>query len=230
MELRQYWQIIWKRIWIPIFLVALVAGLSLLTAKPRPATYTTSLRFIAGVKTQPAPPERLNEETFHAWVASEYLADDLSVFVGSQEFASDVNRHLVEMGSRVQIFPGSLAGMTVAEKEHRILQVRLAWGNPGELAEIGRAVVSALIEDSPKYFAQMGTEEALITVIDQALVPVLVPPSLTQRLDLPVRLLIALAAGIALTFLLDYLDTSVRNGPELEAMGISVLAEVPKHK
>jgi capsular polysaccharide biosynthesis protein len=45
---------------------------------------------------------------------------------------------------------------------------------------------------------------------------------------LPVRLLLALAAGIALVFLLDYLDDSVRGRSELEAMGIAVLAEVPK--
>jgi hypothetical protein len=31
-----------------------------------------------------------------------------------------------------------------------------------------------------------------------------------------------------LAFLLDYLDDSVRGRPELEAMGITVLAEVPR--
>jgi capsular polysaccharide biosynthesis protein len=42
-----------------------------------------------------------------------------------------------------------------------------------------------------------------------------------------VRLLLAVLVGVALCFLLDYLDDSVRNKSELEAMGISVLAEVP---
>ena len=41
-------------------------------------------------------------------------------------------------------------------------------------------------------------------------------------------LALALGAGVALTFLLDYLDDSVRNKSELEAMGVIVLAEVPK--
>jgi capsular polysaccharide biosynthesis protein len=54
-----------------------------------------------------------------------------------------------------------------------------------------------------------------------------VPPSLTQRLDLPVRLLLALVAGVALAFLLDYLDNSVRGREELESLGIAVLAEIP---
>ena len=39
---------------------------------------------------------------------------------------------------------------------------------------------------------------------------------------------LVLGAGIALTFLLDYLDDRVRGKTELEAMGIAVLAEVPK--
>jgi capsular polysaccharide biosynthesis protein len=43
-----------------------------------------------------------------------------------------------------------------------------------------------------------------------------------------VRLLLALVAGLALTFLLDYLDDSVRGRADLEAMGIAVLGEVPK--
>ena len=42
------------------------------------------------------------------------------------------------------------------------------------------------------------------------------------------RMLLALVVGVALTFLLDYLDTSVRDKAELEAMDIAVLAEIPK--
>lgn len=233
MELRQYWHIIWRRIWIPVLLVGIVAGVSLLTAKTPLPMYTSSLRFTVGVTSQAgqaALEGRVNEETFHAWVASEYLADDLSVVVGSQKFAADINRHLAEMGSSVQIFPGAISGITVAEKEHRILKLNLTWGNPDELAEIGQAAVMALKEDSPKYFAQFGTPNALITVIDEPLVSTPIPPSLTQRLDLPVRLILALVAGVGLAFLLDYLDTSVRGAPELERMGIPVLAEVPKQK
>jgi capsular polysaccharide biosynthesis protein len=74
----------------------------------------------------------------------------------------------------------------------------------------------------------LGTPGALIKVIDPPSPPTQNSISLTQRLDLPVRLLLALAAGLALIFLLDYLDDSVRGKAELEAMGIPVLAEVPK--
>lgn len=229
MELRQIWRVIWKRLWIPVLLVVVVAGVSLFTRQPPPTTYTSSLRFTVGVALQEATANN-NEDTYFAWLASEHLADDLSVVVSSQMFAADVTRHLAAMGSTLQVPPGSISGVTIAEKQHRILQLNLAWGNPDELTEIGQATVVALKRDSPKYFAQFGTPDALISVIDEPGPPTPVPPTLTQRLDLPVRLLVALVAGIALVFLLDYLDTSIRNSAELEGLDVSVLAELPKHR
>ena len=230
MELRQYGRIIRRRAWIPLLLVAVVGVVSLLTKKTLPPLYTASLRFTVGVKAQGGV-RPINEETYYAWIASEYLADDLSVIVSSQAFAADVNRHLQEMGSAVQIAPGSISGVTFAEKQHRILQMNLTWGKPDELADIGRATVTTLQEDGPKYFAQLSTPAAFInSVIDEPLPPAVIPPSLTQRLDLPVRLILALLAGVGLVFLLNYLDTSVREATELESMGIPVLAEIPKQK
>jgi capsular polysaccharide biosynthesis protein len=134
------------------------------------------------------------------------------------------------MGSSVQIPPGSIGGVTIAEKQHRILRLNVSWSSPTELADIAQASVGVIEEDSPKYLTQLGTPGALINIIDEPSLPAANPPSLTHRLNLPVRLLLALAAGLALTFLLDYLDDSIRGRPELETMGIVVLAEVPREK
>ena len=49
-----------------------------------------------------------------------------------------------------------------------------------------------------------------------------------EQLDLPLRVLLALAAGIGLAFLWDYLDDSVRDRADLEQMGIAVLGVVPR--
>jgi capsular polysaccharide biosynthesis protein len=37
-----------------------------------------------------------------------------------------------------------------------------------------------------------------------------------------------LAAGVGLAFLLDYLDRSVRDRAEVEALGLTVLSEIPR--
>lgn len=229
MELKQYWQIIWKRAWIPALLLVIVAGASLLTRQAPLPTYSTTMRFTVGVKPQEVP-DQYTYDSYYAWLSSEYLADDMTAIVSSQAFAADVNRRLVDMGSSVQIPPGSIGGVTIAEKQHRILRLNVSWSNPTELADIAQAIVGVMEEDSPKYLTQLGTPGALINVIDEPSPPAANPPSLTQRLNLPVRLLLALAAGLALAFLLDYLDESIRGRPELETMGIVVLAEVPREK
>ena len=227
MELKHYWHVIWKRAWIPALLVGVVAVASWLTQQAPPTTYSTSMRFTVGVKPQELA-DQYSYDSYYAWLSSEYLADDMTEIVKSGAFAADVNRRLAELGSAVQIPPGSISGVTIAEKQHRILQLNVSWGNAGELADIGQAIVAVMEQDSPKYLTQLGTPGALIQVIDEPSIPAANPPSLTQRLDLPVRLLLALGAGVALAFLLDYLDDSVRGRGDLEALDIPVLAEVPK--
>ena len=229
MELKKYWHIIWKRIWIPVLLVAVVAVVSWLTLQKSPSTYSTSMRFTVGVKPQEIA-DQYNYDSYYAWLSSEYLADDMTAIVSSQAFAGDVNKRLAEMGKAVQIPPGSVGGVTIAEKQHRILRLNMSWDNAEELTDIASAVVVVMEEDSPKYLTQLGTPGALIDILDPPSPPGENPPSLTRKLDLPVRLLLAFVAGIALAFLLDYLDPSVRGRAELEAMGVSVLAEIPKKR
>jgi hypothetical protein len=51
---------------------------------------------------------------------------------------------------------------------------------------------------------------------------------LRSKLDIPIRLGLALLAGVAGAFVLEALDRSVRGADELEEMGISVLACIPR--
>lgn len=223
MELKQYWLIFWKRAWIPALLVVVVVAASLLTMQTPPLTYTTTMRFNVGLKPR-AEMGEYDYEGYYAWLSSEYMVDNLTGLVGSQDFAAEVNRHLADMGSSLQIPPGIIT----VDKQHRLLSLSVNWGNPDELSNIAAAIVMTMTEDSVKYFPQSGDTASIIQVIDAPSAPTPVSPSLTQRLQLPVRLLLALGIGIALTFLLDYLDDSVRHRGELEEIGIQVLAEVPK--
>ena len=227
MELKRYVSIVWKRAWIPVVLVVVVAGASLAIAKAPALSYSTTMRFTVGVRPQESD-EQFSYDSYYAWLASEYLVDDMTALVSSQAFAQDVNEHLRQMESPVQIPPNSIGGVTIGGKQHRILRLTVTWPDPDELADIARAIVATMEQDSTGYMAQLGTPGALINVIDAPSPPVPNPPSLTQKLDLPVRLMLALVAGVALAFLLDYLDDSVRGKSELESMGIAVLAEVPR--
>jgi capsular polysaccharide biosynthesis protein len=227
MELRQYWHIIWKRVWIPILLVAVVFAVSLALYRPPATLYQASGRILVDV-----PPLKTVEgmgfdPRLTAPQATEYLVDDFSQFITSQTVAEAVSQRLASQG--IQVPAGAIQSSTASEKVHRVVTVRVTWGDPEQALTIFKTAVQALQKEAPAYFGRLGLEEPQITLFDGPSVSP-VPASLTQRLDLPVRLLLALLAGAALAFLLDYLDDSIRGREELEGLGIHVLAEVPTRR
>ena len=48
--------------------------------------------------------------------------------------------------------------------------------------------------------------------------------------DVYKRQAVGLVVGIGLAFLLDYLDSSVRDRRTLEELGLPLLGEIPKHR
>jgi capsular polysaccharide biosynthesis protein len=229
MELRQYWTIVWKRIWIPAALLVLVLAGSLALRQAPPPSYQATLRVLVGVAPEPALGDYYTYDRYYTWLASEYLADDFSEVVKYSAFAEDVTARLAKGPNPISVPAGAIQGTTVAEKLHRILTLRINWGDPQQLSAIAAAAAEVLSQEGGKYFAQVGVEGVRLTLIDK---PVVTPVAqgLRERLDLPLRLTLALVAGVALTFLLDYLDDSVRGRAELEAMGIIVLSEIPPER
>jgi len=227
MELCQYGHIVWKRVWIIVVLLAVVLIGSLALRAESPPLYQATMRFLVGVAPEARTGDYYTYDRYYTWLSSEYLTDDLSEVVKYSAFADDVSAYLAQRGEPITASPGAIQGSTVAEKQHRILTLRITWGNADELAAIANAAAEVLPQNGPVYFAPVGVDRARFTLIDR---PVLVPvgQSLRERLDLPIRLFLALLAGVALAFLLDYLDDTVRDGADLEAMGITVLGEIPR--
>ena len=226
MELRLYWQIIKRRIWIPIVLVLLVGGISAFTRQPTSSsTFNAALRFTIIVETQTLA-DTYTYDGYYAWVSSEYLSDLLSVVAGSEGFAADVNQHLQEAESPVRLS----AGMITAQTLHRTLQLSFSWPNEAELRDISQAITLAMEKDTAKYLVAPNMPQAIVTPIDKRISPVGFSASLTQRLDIPIRLSLALLAGLGLSFILHYLDTKIRTAEDLEKLDINILAQVPKYK
>lgn len=218
MELRQYWRIVRRRLWMVVLLVAIVLGASLALRSPRPALFQASMRFNVSLEPESKGGEYYSYDRYYAWLASEYLIDDLTEVVKSEAFAETVSRELADIDFGT--------GTITAEKKHRIMTIRIVWGNEKELRSIAEATAKVIREQSSDFFGQLSTRETDIKLIDP---PSIAPASrsLKDKLDLPIRLLLALLAGVSLTFLLDYLDETVRDRAEVEAMGIEVLGEIP---
>jgi capsular polysaccharide biosynthesis protein len=227
MELRQYWHIVWKRVWIPALLFVVVLVVSLVLRRPTPVQYEASGRVLVDVPPLESVEGMGFDPRLTAPQATEYLVDDFTQFVSSQAVADAVSQRLADQG--LQIPPGVIQSSTASEQVHRVVTIRVTWGDPDEALSIVTAAVEVLKQDAPAYFGRLGLEQPQVTLFDGPGVSA-VPPSLTERLDLPVRLLLALLAGITLAFLLNYLDDSIRGRQELEGMGIRVLAEVPRRR
>lgn len=228
MELKDYARVIWRYLWLIVALVVMVAiGSWVFRAQPAPQ-YTASVRFTIGVNAPPASQVSGYDPILAAYQASEYIRDDFVEIIQSDLFADDVNATLLKMGvSGITVGKGNLSA--VVDKQHRLMSMTVTWGNPDQAAQIAQAAVKNLSENNAKYFAQLGATGATVAVIDKPVVSK-VGASLREQLDIPIRVLIALLAGIALAFILDYLDNSVRDARDAEAVGLNVIGEIPRGK
>jgi capsular polysaccharide biosynthesis protein len=113
------------------------------------------------------------------------------------------------------------------EKQRRLMSMSITWNNPEQAQQIAEAAVKSLEDNNKKYFAQLGSKAASLTVIDRPVVGRL-GASLREQLDIPIRIAIALLAAVALAFILDYMDGSIRDVRDVEALGLSVVGEIPR--
>lgn len=226
MELQEYWRVVVRYWWLTAALVLIVgAGSWLFRGQPAPQ-FSASVRFTIGVNAPPANAVQGYDPILTSFQASEYIRDDFVQVIQSDLFADDVNAQLSKMGeSGIKVTKGNISG--AVEKQRRLMSLTVVWNKADEAQKIADAAVKNLSENNAKYFAQLGAAGASVTVIDKPVAsPVL--PSLRERLDIPIRVAIAFFAGIALAFLLDYLDNSIRDARDAEGLGLRVVGEIPK--
>ena len=126
--------------------------------------------------------------------------------------------------------PASLSG---ADNARSILVVYLSTSltDPQvateQLRQTAEAVTAVLQEQNAEVFPQLGGQAAVVTPLDSPTAGA-VPPSLRAQLELPLKVGLGLAVGVALAFAAHYLDPFVREKDELEKIGLRVIAEMPK--
>ncbi|MFQ5433666.1 MAG: hypothetical protein ACE5FD_02215, partial [Anaerolineae bacterium] len=114
-----------------------------------------------------------------------------------------------------------------ADNARSMLTISLSHSDPDVLAAMIEAVATVLTEQNAKALPQLGGKTAVLVQIDEPVINQL-PAGIRGQLDLPLRVGLALVAGLALALLVEYLDPTIRDRDELEAMGLNVLGEVPK--
>lgn len=224
MELRQYWNILRRRWGLALIPAVIVLVVGLATYRPAPTAYNVGMRFLVGqIPTDAADLE--DEERLANWQTSEYVVNGITDWVRGTRFADAVSAELAAQG--VDIPAGAIAGGLAVDNTRSMLQLSLTAGDAETLAVMMDAVVAVLQAQSAAAIPQLGGETAVVIPLDDAFINP-IAPGLTSQLDLPLRVALALGAGIGLALLVGYLDPAVQNRKDIEAIGLPILGEIPK--
>ncbi len=226
MELRQYWKILRRRWVIALIpaIIVLIAGIA--TYQPAPVAYNAGVRFIVGQQPGAAAAE-FDEQRYFNWTTSEYIVNGLADWVRGGKFAEAVSDYLAGQGYDVPA--GAIQGGLSADNARSMLTISLTSGDATQLEHMLVGVIAVLTEDNAEALPQLGGETAILVQLDE---PVINPiaAGIRSQLDLPLRIALALVAGLGLALLAHYLDPTVRERAEIEKVGLPVIGEIPHEK
>ena len=223
MELRTYWKILIRRWWLiaaPVLVVTLYVAVSYSSPGPM---HQVVMRYAAGTN-----PAGLSEDydRYYPWLTSEYVANGLADVAVTGTFAQAISSRLAETGR--EISPAAIQPAIVTDNAQSILVVYLTWQDAEQIILVADAITAELTENGAVYFPQLTDIEPGIRLLDPPTPIPLFPGLRTQLMGPAIKIGLALVVGIALALLWHYLDPTVRESTELENLGISVLAEIPR--
>ena len=225
MELRTTLLIL--RRWWPLILLpaVVIGGVGLATYQRPPTTYGATVRFTASL-----PPSFTGagfDPTYYSWLTSEYIVGSLSDWIKTGAFAQAVSDELAAQGKTI---PGPAVQSALASdyvRSQLILFVNT--GDPDEAQAIASAAIKVLQTRNADAYPQLGGVNAVVNALDAPTVGASTP-GLRAMLDLPIRLGLGLGVGLALALLTHYLDPFIRAKGDIEVLGLSVLAEIPRNR
>jgi capsular polysaccharide biosynthesis protein len=227
MELRQYWDVIWRRRWLVLVIVLAATAVSVVMFVRTPWTYETQVKFI----TRQAPDAPTLQSTlfinqpYASWIGSEFLVDEYTEIVKSDAFAIAVNEE-IGGGLNVPFIKASID----ADRKNRELRLIVTGRSPQEAAQLadaaGKVLTQVRIKPIQGIFAD---DKPVFTQIDLASPDRTISSRNRELINAAVRIAIGVVAALALTFLLEYLDNSVRDERDAErVLDLPVIGAIPR--
>lgn len=236
MELRQYWNVIWRRRWLVLAIVLLTAIISGAMFLRAPLTYQADSRFI----TRQAPNSSGAEQYLFVnqpngyWIGSEFLVDDYVEVVKSDAFAASVlaitGDKLTLGKTTATITRDNIKAAIDADRKARELHVMVKGYTRDETKLLSDAVATVLTELRFKPIkGQMVDDKPIFSQIDEATPDTIQSSRSKELINAIVRVIIGLAVALVLAFLLEYLDTSVRDESDARrVLDLPVLGAIPR--
>jgi hypothetical protein len=232
MELREYWRIFTRRWWLALLPALVIAAYTLLTYDTPPTLYQAHMNFAAGLPPE-FKPDNYTYDGLNVWLASEYIANGLADVARRERFAAAVSERLTESDVRMPdgapIPSGAIQGAIASDNAQSLLVIFITWGDPDTLLAIADAITLELTTNAGAYYPQLADLPVPPARLLDNPVPIALPPSLRGQITGPaVRIVLGVAFGLALVFLLHYLDPTIHDRDALEALGVQVLGEIPR--
>ncbi|HKZ83188.1 MAG TPA: hypothetical protein VJ793_05975 [Anaerolineae bacterium] len=226
MELRQLVRILLRRWWLVVLPALVLGAVAIVTYDPPQPTFAATMRFAVGYTPDPSS-QSLYDRFYPAWLASEYIAGGLSDWARTGNFAEAVSEDLAARD--VDVPPAAAAASIVSDHTRSIVALYFNGNDPALLQSLAESAARVLQTRNATVFPQNGARGASVTPLDNPAVGA-APPSLRARLELPIRVGLAMAAGLVLALLAHYLDPMIRDRSDVEALGLSIVGEIPKRR
>lgn len=236
MELRRYWDIIWR--YLPVVLaLPLLVGLgssALFLTRPRSYKAETKVQvLLVSPAGTPAPnPAYFTYGGYYDFLATEYAVDDLAEVLNGNVFAAAVRETLGGPPFNLALRDEEVRGTFRARRAHRVLLIDATTGDRDRSKAIANAAVLTLQRDPLRYFSKVGLAP------EQKVAALPIDSPLEARgnrvaglFNVALQTLLALFAGLGLAFLLDYLNDRIRDADGArDALDLPVLGQIPAHR
>src|SRR4051794_26234164 len=218
MELKQYWNVIWKRRWLVLAILVLTAALSaamFLTSKlsyEADTKLTTRQEPVAG-----SPTGLFLYQPYANWIGSEFLVDDYTQIVASDAFANSVRAVLKDEPTlfgkpMTKVTNDDVKAALAADRKQRQLHVKITAPSKAEALMLADAVATVLTESKMTPIkGQEVDDKPVFSQIDDATEDEVTSSRSKELLNAVIRVIVGLVVALALAFLLEYLDGSVRD-------------------
>jgi len=221
MELILFFRVLLRRWWlvvIPVVIVAVVVIPQWLRERSTSGGgYTVTLRYTAAQAAANVTPR--DGDYQDVWLASELAVNALTDWVRSSSFEDEIGKKVADLNA---------AGLGVAADNKRSIgQLIMSYPDEKGLATITQAAMDVMKTQAQNYFPQLGGQPAQVTFLDSPVITA-APPAIANRFAPFIRLALGLLGGMALAFLWEYLDPYVYRREQVEAVGLPVLASIPK--
>ncbi len=262
MELRAYWSVILRRIWVialVVIVAALYSGYQYYKISKTPGAlhaYQSNVTMLIGLQA----PTKISSGYSDYVSVSESIADAFTTgpTITSSKFAQQVydqvNADMPQIKQKFGTNPrlgdlanpgaavGAIKGSLSAGRSHSLVTVSVSWNTPDGAWAIANAageVSVAHINDYTDYVVTNNATSPAVTASERPIVAAKVIISATDAATIAgsqanrptlllVLVLVALLIGIALAFLIEYLDDRLRKTDDVvQLLQLPIYGEVP---